>query len=900
MTDEELLALLSGEAAPAQGSALPMSDEDLLASLNGEVSVSSQPAQIEEPSALDKTRHVLSGGVTDFATGLMDAPYNMRKLAEGGIKSLTGYEPDLSMPGPLGNIPPFSLSERQFSKEPGIRDIVAVTGKEMVDPEQNPGIDALRTGVEWGAGAPLAAASKLSMIPDLLMGAGAGIGDYLQDNKDSPVGEIAGASAGFLASLLRGKVSPAVTKAEERARKFIEGNIQDPDATKKALEKYTAGGSTESGTLADVTGDRGIFNVEAGAARDPAFGSKVKDIDAARQQQIAEELRKPFGDGTPEFARDTANDAVANAVEKVDARTARLDKSAKARLLQGEDAAKVERSQNNVGLAQARAAEAQAKLDAQIAQEGAEASALPLSTNQRPAQASKQTYEALAAERAKVNAAEQSIWENFKAQPDVSIVDMRKSAAAAADNQGLTPDVTKDFHKAYRDELKQLRKWGNTKAGGDVQLWLRKVQNKLNQRFDSNKWSDADEAMKAVKAEIEEGLAASNPLFREAKAATREMKDRFDRGQSGKALATAEPEQFISRAGGLADEGGAVLARKLLQEAQTPGMEPMVIDSLKSAAYRYGKPVDQAFMNQFGDVFDALPPSVRSEFQASIDATGVADTAAANATDLGKATTRTETATANANEKIARGETRLAKAASADRGRALKADKRLTKTIANTWLAKYAKNPETAIRDLLKPGKGKDLGRLYKSMIKRGEGESFKAAIGDKVRLSLAEGSDTGTKVLPSARGDFKAIRDVLEESDVLSKTELDGIAESLAKTESVKLRGQSWADNANKLENEIDNLAASATAAVALKALPGSSLVMAGAVRRIAKKIIPKLTGGNAKEMAAMENFLTNPQAYFEAAKGAKTSEVAVRRILTEAFGASLAAQAMNEEENQ
>ena len=49
-------------------------------------------AATNDPDWLDKTRHVVAGGLTDFVTGISDAPYNLRELAEQGAELATGKE----------------------------------------------------------------------------------------------------------------------------------------------------------------------------------------------------------------------------------------------------------------------------------------------------------------------------------------------------------------------------------------------------------------------------------------------------------------------------------------------------------------------------------------------------------------------------------------------------------------------------------------------------------------------------------------------------------------------------------------------------------------------------------------------------------------------------------------
>ena len=97
----------------------------------------------------------------------------------------------------------------------------------------------------------------------------------------------------------------------------------------------------------------------------------------------------------------------------------------------------------------------------------------------------------------------------------------------------------------------------------------------------------------------------------------------------------------------------------------------------------------------------------------------------------------------------------------------------------------------------------------------------------------------------------------------------------------------------------EQKNLEASLLTLGAMKLLPGgTSLIVAGAVRRSIKNILERSGAGKSESLRKLEEFMLYPERYVEAAEGAKTPKGAATSILTKLVGASQAAELLKDEE--
>jgi len=209
----------------------------------------------------------------------------------------------------------------------------------------------------------------------------------------------------------------------------------------------------------------------------------------------------------------------------------------------------------------------------------------------------------------------------------------------------------------------------------------------------------------------------------------------------------------------------------------------------------------------------------------------------------------------------------------------------LEKTIDKSIANKYVKNREKTILDALKnPDDVTDLQSLMRSMDKLGETDSLMANMGDVIVKKLSQGGQqaglakaTGKSAPLSAKAieDFQVMADSLSEAGVDPKVMKD-VWQSLN-----KLATKTQRTNARKVIFGSDRTAGkfldSVAGAAALKILPGSSLIMGGAVR----KIFAKIGGsGDRRVLAAIDDFMLNPDQYIMAAENAKNPTEAAIRI--------------------
>ena len=846
--------------------------------------------------------------------GFMDAPHMASKGFAGGMDWLAEK-------GILKDKPPFPLdfmyarakTNQTLSDIPEVKPYSDAIRKDYITGEESPAIDALSTGIEWGAELPFAVATKAAKVPALVMGGSAAIGDYLQNkgylgDTEGVAGELGGGLFGIIAALRYGKTQ-GLDDAQEKAVEFIRLNTKNPDDVARALDDYVdniqAGGQKEVGTLADITRDPGIYNAETGAAKEANFAGRLRDITQGRKEQIIDDVKAPFG---LEDIGHRAKVAAENLIEGIKGtgtrRTVALRRAAERKSAKAAEEARVPVAESQAKLERAIAAQESATLNAQTAQQAATESRLPLANAQRPSQASKATKEAVDKAKAPYDLAEKKAWTAFKEQPKVDIAPVK---AVVDDAVSQAPDyVGKDLRKVYGGLLddmfgnaeKEIAGMGDNVSGVGIHTWKRNVETTMNARagefgVSESKWNEADEIMKSILKEVDGVLVRTNPYWKQAKAATTAKYDMF-----GDLATKAEPELYVKKLGGFAGERGVVLSRQL-DKIGLENAQKIKVDNLKAFAAE-GK-VDQAFMTRYADVFDGLPPEVRNTFQRMVDTTAAEKATAKLADDAGRLTGKTETAALKTEVAAEREATRLERALRLKNDRIAADTQRLTDSVTNSWVGKYANNSDTTLAALLKREKGKDLGKVYRALEKRGEGPAFKAAVRDKIERMMLQGADAKPDVLPSVGRKWDNIEETLHDSGILDWKEIADIRGSLERTYSTTLRSQSWAEIAHKMDSLSKMLGEKFTSALALRVLPGSSLIMASATGRISRYIMNKMGSGTGKTAAqrAMEELLLDPEKYFVAAKGAKTAEQAVLNVMRKVFGASLVERALEEDED-
>jgi hypothetical protein len=288
-----------------------------------------------EPTLGNQALHVLKG----FGRNVMDTvemPYNMDKI--GGLVSektaLPGYK----------DANPELFNPRSYVDPEGYDQFSETIGGEVVDPEQAPFADRLRTIAEWAGpgGLTRAALTKVQkslgdMAPevfnpnrqvgrdvagDLAVGTAAAGGEQIASTDlvqeklrtDPFWGEMIGGGSGEIGRLLLGR---APRPNEAAISNMIEVGGQTPEDANRVRAALLRG---EQGTTADLSGNQRTFDLQAGLEGGDRTGEFRRSVDEAavtRQGQIRGDINRQLGTGTPENVGPTVEADIARQSQEV-------------------------------------------------------------------------------------------------------------------------------------------------------------------------------------------------------------------------------------------------------------------------------------------------------------------------------------------------------------------------------------------------------------------------------------------------------------------------------------------------------------------------------------------------------------------------------------------------------
>jgi hypothetical protein len=759
---------------------------------------------------------------------------------------------------------------------PGLKQV-----KEFVarDEDASRGSQAARTAAEWGAGGLRKTVSKaVDVVPDLLMAGGAFLGDLFTDGE--ALGEVAGGGTGLAASLVRGKGIGAVGEAVK--------------AIKNAADTPPAGWLDDAGTLADITGDKGLYDLQSTLEITPEGRRALDTKELERQKQVVDELREPFGTAPTQPAQDIAGQYVDDIVGDIGLRTGQQADNVQIPYAPQQKAL----SDSDIA---ATAANASAQNAAAQAQEGLVKAREPLATNQTLAQSGEGMYDVATAQRAREDEAAGELWDAFREQGDINI---RPAVEAASDVfKNVSEIQLKAFRKKYGKEFDWLKgQEGDLISSNDMAKKISDLKSDLRAAYKSDGGvKDVDKTLEKVIKALDESLAQGNDAYNAARAATRKIHEVWDKGAIPDAL--QGPPELFGRTLPLADEIGAFNAR-ILNEAEIPGMPEAISKRLKSLARRSTNGVDEMFMREYESVMDTMPP----EFRRKADALIAAGEKSEAATGLAKTVDKTTGTTLAANEKQGAA---LQKAIDAEQKAVRESGQGLVDTVGKTNLAKYSKSSNDAskvVNDLIKANDGKGLAALYRQMESLGPEAlaGFRAKVGEDLIAKFSKGGDAGgiraiadeaPLITPDSFKKFQDMRKTLKDSGILDETTASAVDEALRKTASARLR----ADGKSNLFSNIGegtNLAISGIAMKLADLVPGSnaSLVMTGAIKRYLTKQMSGIKQ-NSKAHKILNDMILDPQKYLEGVEKAADSEAAVRMITAKINAAIQTQSALTEE---
>lgn len=812
----------------------------------------SAAAPADDPSLLTQARHV-AGGIPQAGFDILDLPSNMARIMQTGVDFLFGDEgliPELG--GVTRAVPALRAIEavatsRRPSELPVLSDAKELLAKETVTREQAPVADALRTAMEWGAGGLPRAGQKLagkavSLAPDLLMGGAAGAGQLIGGD----TGEMVGGLLGVVAAIRSGDYSK-LTRAEQNALDLVRNSADDADAAMSNLADAIERG--EVGTLADLTRDPKLYDIEKAAAQvDPSLGRRIESRAALREAQGADLAEQTLGGTRAAEGQEVAQDIGFS-------RANRITEAAKARMAGDEAAAGADIARSE-GVQQA--AEEAAEVATRTADEAADA----VVSRARPSQVSTQFSERLdEIEQGIRGELETPAWEAFRAGPDVAVQPLKTALDGYV--KKLVPEEQKMLQRKYGKFLRFINEWDGTGVRPQsVQAVVSQMKDAI---AEAPRIGSPEKFLRDMASIIDETLENTSSLYESAKMTTQLRIQRGGGDAMIRARRKAEPEQFIRKLG-LADENGAVLLRRL-NNINDPQAKALIGERLRALALREG--VDEKFMIKYGDILEGFP-----DMRAQLDDVIVKNRQALEAS-------------ADANKAMKEQEAyrkQVAKELKAKRDAIDARAKKLTDKTENNLVGMYANAPAKTVKKLLNdPDGAPKLRRLFTSLRRQGGGEGFKASVRDELMQRYTKlNGDTGLReIMPTAYADFAKRRDGLVAAELLNPAEAERISVMLARRAGNAARKQAIAQALENPISELNRLMASGIAASIMGAAPGGhSLVMAGAVRRAVLAAM-KRNIGNA-ELLGLEEFILNPEKFLQAAQTADSVPAAVDNIMT------------------
>ncbi len=639
---------------------------------------------------------------------------------------------------------------------------------------------------------------------------GAAGGEYVGNQVNETggtIGEVVGALTGGVTSrkvgdLGRGMLAKYFNKAKkDLSNAELDGAIEaimrqadDPEAARASFLAAIERG--DEGTIADLMGDAGIYNVEELAQKGSLAERGIQEAQALRQAQMAERVGDVVGAGVPERLPGLAQAAQDKGVS---------------RLNQGRIAAQNRAEGEVIDAAQAAASRRNVLLDTPVSEQSTKLAA---------------TYQNLDKSMRKRDV--QPLWDKFDAEPDIKTPDMD----AALENVLSQFDTIDEIpiRREFADEIKAIKSLGDTTSPSTIHKIISRTKAKAADRTKdaSNYQREMDIVMGNLESMLENSTAGS--AYTKARNADRAHRQRVSPGGVGKARSKtrADPELLMSTLSKNLEKG-AVTADEILA-AKSPAVTKVFKDTMRAMAHRADASDGlEGFLNTHKELLSRFP-ALRDDLT---DLSGAQDTAKQAAKGLAQA--------------------RKAAVTQAQAGRT-----RLSARLIQGMTDK----PKATVDNILKSETAaKDMKQLMRTFGKTTEGKaSMKKHVVDRF---LATAKRQGDTIDPNIVKEFKRVRASLEESKLLTADEADTIATVLGMTGATKLRKAAGQQPHTALTRD-QRLVTSALAALAMKFIPGNSLIMAGATKQFMKDQL--LKSPDPRVLNALEDMTKNPRKFKEA----------------------------------
>jgi hypothetical protein len=707
-------------------------------------------------------------------------------------------------------------------------DAVKFLTEEKIKRGGSAGLDAAKTFSEYvlptitggGAGTARKLAADVAAT-----GIGAAGGEYLGNliggSDSGEIGEVIGAISGGLSSgamvrkltdiydgllkRINPKTGEKLTDAEvDQVVRTLMVQADNPEqAVINAEEAFKSG---DKGTLADLTQDPELYNIEALGQKGSSVMRGADAQGEAIDSQILERVKRVTGENSG------ASEGLANA--RRTAANLKINAVTQGRGIEQGTKAADSIFESNKAILAAEDAAANAAQDAQISLQGAVLD-VPMSQQSNKLAA---TYNR--AESMNRSKQVQPLWDKFDAEPDISMIGV--SDIVEDMMSPLSKNHQRQINTVFKNELEDIKNLEYTESANELHDIISSLKGSISEAAANGKSVGAAKTfMGRITKQIEGHLEASTagPSYVAARKAESTLHKRFNEGGLGKTRKKVEDGRLL--ASGLAKdfEAGAVTA-DYIRRSGSPAIIKQAQDTLRALANRDAKTPEElnAFLRKYDEILTEFP-DVKTDLLDAQTAQGIS----ANVGESSKGVISQQT------DNIKVTEQGLSKSLDDIKTTKANAKAKLQASILN----KYAENATDTLDKILSDSAPlRQMEELIASVGKTSKSrESLKAAIGDRF---LSKAAYKEGRLNPKLLDEFNKVKPQLEK--LMDADELEVIEYALKRTNTVGLRKSAAVQRAGNQTKEFKSLLASGVAAMAMNIIPGSSLIMAGAVRRVVK----------------------------------------------------------------
>jgi hypothetical protein len=723
--------------------------------------------------------------------------------------------------------------------------------------------------------------------PEIVIGSFAGAGGAI-DDANSQTGEMTGGLVSIVGQIAadfkkgRGLNSRTATELN-RALATIGHNASESDAELIAkIQKAIAEGDV--GTLATLSKDRGLYNLEARQGKtnaklqeqmdelDLQYNDRTNESAMSHAGTTPEELSglvKPRVDDINQRIINTAKTAVTKADDQATQQTAFIDADVTAKT----DADTL--AQQN--LADAEAAGQTARADEAQAAVTADQKLEAVSTPRTVAEISADLNEKTAAARKTAKIPVTKAWEDFTGGGLLNTESVTAKTKERLEGLSRTNKVILDREFGVGVELvKGLFKNPKGLNPEDVSAVISKLkQDMKNTEHLKTSTGHGRKLLGDLLRDLETGLKAqgTGALYEVARNKSNEFFQRYINPRLQSELSTSKGFEGESLGGLLAGDKGYTTGIELQELAKgVPEAKGLIEEALQATANGAFKgDMAAKFMVEHEDLLKRYP-SLKTKLTELLDANkNVADTAktAKNAASAEK--TALTKATTASKEKIAsteparkqRVDTALTTAKATAASKKAKNQKTLQKTIAG----QVVYQPNKVLDRLLDPNLDHAVEKIKKVLdqvrkLPNGIEKVKQATVDRFVNKNMTWDKD-GKGINPNAHSDFMKVSPKLVEAGVFTQKEADEFATVLdrAYSRSRRLEGKG-AKVFNADMSNFDKLVASAVGSSLAKHIPvGSALVMTGVLRRIVSGQMDYIGRETARSKELVDKIILNPE---------------------------------------